>query len=81
MALTNRLVRYGGARLSRRMSRAMPVIGVAIGLATLAATMRRKGIMRGALDTGLNAMPLLGAAKAVVEVARGRDFFPDRPRR
>jgi hypothetical protein len=59
----------------------MPIMGAAIGLATLAATMRRKGIVRGVLDTGLNAMPLLGAAKAVVEVARGRDLFPDRPRR
>ena len=78
MALTDRLVRYGGARLSRRITRAMPVLGVAIALATLAATMKRKGVFRGALDTGLNAMPFVGAAKNVVELARGRDFFPDR---
>jgi len=38
-----------------------------------------KGIFRGAMDTGLNAVPFLGAAKNVVEIARGRDFFPDRP--
>ena len=41
--------------------------------------MRRKGVLGGALDTGLNAVPLVGAAKNVVELARGRDFFPDRP--
>lgn len=78
MALTDRLVRYGGIRLSRRMTRAMPVIGAAVALLTLAATMKRKGVVRGALDTGLNAVPFVGAAKNVVELARGRDFFPDR---
>jgi hypothetical protein len=40
--------------------------------------MRRKGVISGALDTGLNAVPFVGAAKNVWEVARGRDFFPDR---
>ena len=57
----------------------MPWIGTAIALATVFSTMRRKGVLGGALDTGLNAVPLVGAAKNVVEVARGRDFFPDRP--
>jgi hypothetical protein len=47
-------------------------------VATVASTMRRKGVISGALDTGLNAMPFLGAAKNAVEVFRGRDFFPDR---
>jgi hypothetical protein len=40
--------------------------------------MRRKGVISGALDTGLNSMPFVGAAKNIIEVARGRDFFPDR---
>lgn len=78
MATTDRLVRWGGARLSRRLSRSMPWIGTAIALATVAATIRRKGVFRGTFDTGLNAIPFVGAAKNVVELARGRDFFPDR---
>jgi len=65
-------------RLSRRLRRSLPWIGTAIALGTIAATMRRKGVIGGALDTGFNAVPFVGAAKNVVEVARGRDFFPDR---
>ena len=80
MTMRNRLTRWGGARLSRRMSRAIPILGVAIAAATVVATMRRKGLIGGALDTGLNALPGIGAAKNVIEIARGRDFFPDRPR-
>jgi hypothetical protein len=65
-------------RLSRRLSRSVPVVGAAIAAATVFSTMRRKGMLGGALDTGLNAIPFVGAAKNVIEYARGRDFFPDR---
>ena len=78
--MTNRLTRWGGARLSRRVSRSIPILGAAIAAATIVATMRRKGVISGALDTGLNALPGIGAAKNVIELARGKDFFPDRER-
>jgi hypothetical protein len=61
------------------MSRSVPWIGTAIALATVAATMKRKGFFRGIVETGLNAMPFVGAAKNTVELVRGRDFIPDRP--
>ena len=80
MTMTNRLTRWGGARLSRRVSRSIPILGAAIAAATIVATIRRKGVISGALDTGLNALPGVGAAKNVIEIARGRDFFPDRQR-
>ena len=79
MATTDRLVRWGGRRLSRRVTRSLPWIGTAIALATIGSTIKRKGLFRGAMDTGLDAVPFLGTAKNVVEVVRGRDFFPDRP--
>ena len=78
MATTDRLVRWGGARLSRRISRSVPWIGGAIALATVGSTMKRKGFFGGVMDTGLNAIPFVGAAKNTVELMRGRDFFPDR---
>ena len=78
MATTDRLVRWGGARLSRRISRSVPWIGGAIAVATVVSTMRRKGFFGGMMDTGLNALPFVGAAKNTVELVRGRDFFPDR---
>jgi hypothetical protein len=40
--------------------------------------MKRKGVIGGALDTGLNAVPFVGAAKNVAELVRGRDFIRDR---
>jgi hypothetical protein len=64
--------------MSRRMSRSLPVIGAAIAVVTVASAMRRKGVISGTLDSVLNAVPFVGAAKNAVEVVRGRDFFPDR---
>jgi hypothetical protein len=78
MTVTQHVARYGGARLSRRLSRSMPIIGAAIAVVTVAATMKRKGFFRGALDTGLNVTPFVGAVKNAVELIRGRDFIPDR---
>jgi hypothetical protein len=80
MTISNHLVRWGGARLSRRLGRSLPWVGVAVGLLTVATTMKRKGVVGGVLDAGLNAVPFVGAAKNVAELARGRDFIPDRRR-
>ena len=65
--------------MSRRLRRSLPWVGTALAVATVFSTIRRKGVVGGVFDTGLNAMPLLGTAKNVVELARGKDFFPDRP--
>jgi hypothetical protein len=78
MSMTNRLARWGGMRASRRLSRAIPLIGTAVALVTVAATIRRKGVVRGSLDSGLNALPFVGALKAGIEVIRGRDLFRDK---
>jgi len=78
MTIAHRIASWGGARLSRRVSRSLPLIGAAIAVVTVASTVRRKGVISGTLDTGLNAMPFVGAVKNAVEMFRGRDFFPDR---
>ena len=78
MSIGNTLARYGGVRLSKRLRRSVPIIGTAIAVATVVATIRRKGLISGSLDTGLNATPVVGAVKNAIEVLRGRDFFPDR---
>jgi hypothetical protein len=77
MAYLGRAARWGGARLSRRLARSIPFLGAIVAVATVGATMRRKGMVGGLADTGLNAIPYLGALKNLVEVVRREDFFPD----
>lgn len=78
MAKTSRLQSYAGRKLARRLTRSIPYIGALIALATLGSAIRRKGVVRGALHSGLDAIPFLGGAKNLAEAARGRDFLRDR---
>ena len=78
MIFDGRLARWGGARLSRRLVRSVPLLGGAIALVTIGAAMRRKGVIGGAVDTALNGVPFVGAAKNALEWVRGRDLIPDR---
>ena len=80
MANPRPLTNYAGRKIARRLGRSLPWIGAVIALATLGSAIRRKGLFRGALHSGLDAIPYVGGAKNVAELARGRDFFPDKVR-
>jgi hypothetical protein len=71
--------RFGQIRLARRVARSLPWVGAAIALYTLGSAIRRKGLVGGAMDTALNAVPFVGGVKNAAEVIRGRDFIRDRP--
>jgi hypothetical protein len=53
-------------------------VGGLIALAAIGASIRRKGVLGGSLDTALNVTPFVGAMKNTAEMLRGRDFIPDR---
>lgn len=72
------MARYAGNKLTRRLTRSIPWIGGIVALATLSSAVRRKGWVRGGLHTALDVIPYVGGAKTLAEMARGRDFFPDR---
>jgi hypothetical protein len=78
MASSEPFSTWEGARLPGRLARSIPFLGALVSAATLAATMRRKGALGGLADAGLDAIPFFGAAKNLVELVRGEDFFPDR---
>jgi len=78
MSMRAQAVRYGERRLRRRVGRAVPWVGGVIALATVFGAMRRKGVVRGAVDTVLNAIPFVGGVKNAAEIYRGRDFIADR---
>jgi hypothetical protein len=80
MANTRPITNYASRKLARRLTRSIPYIGAIIALATLASAIRKKGFVRGAIHSGLDAIPFVGGAKNIAEVARGRDFFPDKVR-
>ena len=71
------LMRAGGARLVRKVGKAMPVVGTAVVIGMTAYEVKKKGLARGILNTALDAVPLIGTAKNVIEVFTG-DWLPDK---
>jgi hypothetical protein len=61
------------------MVRSVPFFGALVAFGALGLAIRRKGLARGAFDTALDITPFVGAAKNMIEIARGRDLIPDRP--
>jgi hypothetical protein len=78
MARTTPITNYAGRKISRRMTRSIPYIGAIIAIATIGSAIRRKGLVRGVINSGLDAIPFLGGAKNLAEAARGRDFIADK---
>jgi hypothetical protein len=77
--MRKQIVQYGQRRIARRILRTMPWLGGVLALATLGATMRRKGVIRGTLDTALDFIPGVSGVKNAVEIVRGRDLIADKP--
>ena len=77
MAVKPYLKQYARRKLIKRLVRAVPWIGGVIALATIGRTIRAKGLFKGSLNAGLDAIPFVGSAKNLAEAVRGRDFLPN----
>lgn len=61
----------------RRLTRALPVVGIAFAAFHAAQKIRTKGYARGALDVALDLTPVVGRAKAIYEYFRGDIIAPE----
>ena len=75
--ITRRAARAGGWKLAKRALKPIPFVGTALVLGTAGYALRRKGTFRGAAHVGLDLLPIVGTAKAVVELFTG-DLIPDK---
>jgi hypothetical protein len=80
MSITRQAVQYGQRRLTRKLIRAVPILGAIVAAATLFRAIGRKGVVGGTVDTVLDFTPVVGTAKNAAEIVRGRDLIADRSR-
>jgi hypothetical protein len=76
MASSNRVGRWAGRKLVRRIGKSVPIIGTAVAVAYLAHSVRRKGWFGGLAHTALDVIPIVGAVKNGIELFTD-DWFPD----
>lgn len=79
-SLKRRAVRAGGWTLAKRIIKPIPIIGTVVVISLAGYDIRKKGLLRGGIHVGLDATPILGTAKGIVELFTG-DLIPDKKRR
>ena len=71
-------MQFGKRRITKKLIRAVPLLGAVVAIVTLGRAIRRKGMLGGSVDTALDFIPVVGGIKNTAEIARGRDFIADR---
>ena len=72
-----RIVRAGGWSLAKRLIKPIPIIGSLFAVGLAGYEIRKKGLLKGAVHVGLDATPVVGTAKNVLEIFTG-DLIPDK---
>jgi hypothetical protein len=75
--LKRKLVHAGGWTIAKRVAKSIPYVGTAMAIGLVGYDIRRKGVVKGVLNAGIDAIPFVGAGKNVVEFFTG-DLFPDK---
>lgn len=77
-SLTRKAAEAGGWKLARRVAKSIPYVGTAMTIGLIGYDIKRKGVVGGVLNSGIDAIPFVGLAKNAVEFFTG-DIFPDKP--
>jgi hypothetical protein len=76
-SLKRRVVRAGGWKVAKRMMKPIPIVGTVMAMSLAGYEIRKKGLLRGAVDVSLDATPLIGTAKGILELFTG-DLIRDK---
>lgn len=75
--LKRKIVHAGGWQVAKRVAKMVPFGGTAIAVVLVGSDIRKKGVVNGLINSGLDAIPFVGLAKNAVEIFRG-DFIEDK---
>lgn len=78
--LLRRIIQAGGARLAVKAVKAIPVVGTAVAVGLVGYEVRKKGLIKGLVNTALDATPFVGVTKNAIEAFTG-DWLSDKPER
>ena len=78
--LKRKLIHAGGWQVAKRVAKAIPLGGTAVAVVLVGSDIKNKGVVKGLVNSGIDAIPFVGLAKNAVELFRG-DFIPDKVRK
>ena len=75
--LKRKAAEAGGWMLAKRVAKSIPYVGTGMAIAFVGYDIKRKGLVKGVLNSGIDAIPIVGTGKNIIEYFTG-DFFPDK---
>jgi len=71
------LVKRGAWEITKKLLKAIPIIGPVFTVGFAGHDIKRKGLVPGAVHVGLDVTPVVGTAKNILEIFTG-DIIPDK---
>ena len=75
--LKRKAAEAGGWMLTKRVAKSIPYVGTAFAIGMVGYDIKKKGVVKGILNSGIDAIPFVGLGKNAIEFFTG-DFFPDK---
>lgn len=75
--IKRKLLHAGGWQVAKRLAKTVPFGGTVVAVALVGTDIKRKGVIKGLVNSGIDAIPFVGLAKNAVELFTG-DFIPDK---
>lgn len=72
-----RIIQTGGARLAVKAAKAIPLVGTVVAVGLVGYEVKKKGLIKGLVNSAIDATPLVGVTKNAVEIFTG-DWLPDK---
>jgi hypothetical protein len=79
-SIKRKLAHAGGWQVVKRAAKAVPFGGAAVAVVLVGSDIRSKGVVKGLVNSGIDAIPFVGLVKNGVELFTG-DFISDKPRK
>jgi len=76
-SIKRKLVHAGGWQVAKRVAKTIPFGGTVVAVVLIGSDVKNKGVIKGVLNSGIDAIPFVGLAKNTVELFTG-DLIPDK---
>jgi len=77
VGIKRKLLHAGGWQVAKRVAKTIPFGGTVVAIALVGSDIKKRGVVKGVLNSGIDAVPFVGLAKNAVELFTG-DFIPDK---
>ena len=78
--IARRAVRAGSWFAVKHLMKPIPVVGTAVAIGLAGYEIKKKGLFKGSVHVALDATPIVGTVKGVVELFTG-DLIPDKEKK